>query len=108
MALRWGRRGGNLGVPLFVQGVVVMPHSVPLPDVGFDLAGYVDVAIVQIGLVVLVVVGGFCAFLVLYRALLWAMRGMEVRMDRLPWNDRYDSAESGRRGEADAWDHFGR
>ena len=69
-----GRVCSGLGL---VVGAASMSHdAVTIPDSGIDMAGYVTAAILAIGGVVAVVVGGYFAFLLIKVAMRWAGKAL--------------------------------
>ncbi len=48
------------------------PPPITLPDSGVDLPGHITAAITAMGSVVIVVVGGYFAFLIIRKGLQWA------------------------------------
>lgn len=48
--------------------------EVTLPEVGVDVAGHISAAIISMGSIVTVAVGGWFAFILIRKALMWARR----------------------------------
>ena len=57
---------------LLVTSQSVMAQTVTLPDTGCDVAGHVTAAITALGAVVMVVIGGYFAYLIVRKALKWS------------------------------------
>lgn len=62
----------------------------PLPDIGIDLGGLTSETISALGAVVVVVVGGFFAFLLVRKAMSWARSLAGDYADYLENKDQYN------------------
>lgn len=65
-------------LPVLALGLMIPSASaqITLPDPGVDVAGHVTAAITAMGGILLVVVGGFFAFLLIRKGISWARRAL--------------------------------
>jgi hypothetical protein len=71
-----GRACMGLGLVVGASVSSFAAGAVTIPESGIDMAGYVTAAILAIGGVIAVVVGGYFAFLLIRKSMAWAGKAL--------------------------------
>jgi hypothetical protein len=71
-----GRVCAGVGLTVGTASTSFAAAAVTIPDTGIDMGGYITAAILAIGGVIAVVVGGHFAFLLIRKAMAWASKAL--------------------------------